>query len=127
MPKKPKKKILDSYNSCTGCRIEVYSAPDSRGRVHYAAFWIAHQHWFGVPPDRMNEHIPLAHEIFAVFSTQLFGPYSRYRLEKVGDISGAIRWLVFDAAITDETTGKPALIRNCATCEEATRGLEGEG
>jgi len=75
----------------------------------------------------MNKHIPLAHEIFAVFSTQLFGPYSRYRLEKVEDVSGAIRWLVFDSAITDKATGKPALIRNCTTCEEATRGLEGEG
>lgn len=62
-----------------------------------------------------------------IISTQRFGPYARYRLEKVLDHSGITRWLVFDAAIEDSVTGEPTKIRDCATCEEATRGLEGEG
>jgi hypothetical protein len=66
-----KEKILDSYATCTGGRVEIMSEPDSRGRVHYAAFWIAEyhpghpegehmtrergQHFFGVPPDRFDK------------------------------------------------------------------------
>ena len=67
---KAKQKILETYDSCASCRIEGYSIPDARGRVHYAAFWITHyhpghpedkcatrergQHFFGVPPDKFK-------------------------------------------------------------------------
>ena len=68
-----KEKILDSYATCTGGRVEIMSEPDSRGRVRYVAYWIAEyhpghpegedmtreraQHFFGVPPDRFDERI----------------------------------------------------------------------
>lgn len=67
-------KILETYDSTLetgkGCRVEVYSDPDARGRCHFAIMWVSDyhpghpdgeyvtrergQHYFGVPRDRFK-------------------------------------------------------------------------
>jgi len=58
---------------------------------------------------------------------RLFGDYSRYAVAPVHTRFDAVEFFVWDAELTDEVTGGPAVIRQAATEAEAVRGLECEG
>lgn len=61
---------------------------------------------------------------FQILDRRLFGPFSRYRLDKCRDRFGNIVYLVADAERLDELTGLPAIIRQKSTEEEAIAGLD---
>jgi hypothetical protein len=56
---------------------------------------------------------------------RLFGEWKRYAVAPVHTIFDAVEWFVWDADQTDEN-GRPAVIRQEASEEEATQGLEFE-
>ena len=53
-----------------------------------------------------------------------FGEYHRYAVFPVHTRWDAVTWFVEDADITDPITGKPDIIRQAPTEQEAVEGLE---
>ena len=53
----------------------------------------------------------------------LFGDYSRFAVAPVHTRSDAVEWFVWDAYVTDEVTGLPAVVRQESTREAAVSGL----
>jgi hypothetical protein len=52
-----------------------------------------------------------------------FGEFDRYALFAVHTRFDAVQWFVADAELPDPVTGKPSIIRQAATPEEAVAGL----
>ena len=53
----------------------------------------------------------------------LFGSYKRYKLSAFATRFGYIEFHVLDADVLDETTGKPAIIRQSTNIRKAVAGL----
>jgi hypothetical protein len=53
---------------------------------------------------------------------RLFGDYHRYAVAPIHTRFDAVEWFVWDADTDDD--GRPAVIRQAPSEEEATRGLE---
>jgi hypothetical protein len=53
----------------------------------------------------------------------LFGDYHRYAVAPIHTRFDALEWCVWDADLTDEVTGKPAIIRQASSQAEAVAGL----
>lgn len=54
----------------------------------------------------------------------IFGEFSRYACFAVHTRGDSLAWFVADAEHTDEVTGKPAIIRQAQSFEEAISGLQ---
>jgi hypothetical protein len=56
---------------------------------------------------------------------RLFGPYSRYAVAPIHTRFDAVEWFVWDAEHKwIDASGRPGVIRQAATLDEALRGLD---
>lgn len=60
---------------------------------------------------------------FKILKQEIFGKYSRYRLDICQDRFGEIVYMVFDAEVIDPETGLPDAIRISKHIQEALLGL----
>jgi hypothetical protein len=58
-----------------------------------------------------------------ILSSTTFGPFSRFRLDEFRTRFGDVVWMVLDAERPDRQ-GRPTVIRQASSREEAVAGLE---